>query len=154
MLLWEWKIWLKPQISLSVVFSSSGSVGQKLTGPLWASKNCCDCVISLLMKKPAGMFDLENAHTAFALQFHFHCVNDWMRNQTIKQFLPFSVYSHSMFAYLLWCFNNPFHVKCKMGKAAYSSCFTSSIIPVIPWGLTWVKWFVCFLSSCWREAVE
>lgn len=36
-------------------------LGQSLAGHLWASQSCCDCVISLLMKKSGETFDLENA---------------------------------------------------------------------------------------------
>lgn len=119
--------------------------GQRLAGHLWASKSCCDCVISLLMKKPGDVWSGKGSHCLCAKVVH--CVNDLNEkpNHQMASFL-FSIYSLIMFAYLLWYFNNPFHVKCGMSKTAYSYCLTSPVIPDIPWGLKWVKWFVCFFE--------
>lgn len=58
-----------------MVFSSAGSVGERLAGHLWASQSCCDCVISLLMTKPGETLDLENAQAAFVPKFPFDCMN-------------------------------------------------------------------------------
>lgn len=139
-------IWLEPQISAQDVvgLSSAGSVGQRLTGHLWASQSCCDCVISLLMKKPGETFDLENTQlverlnkkpnhqmTSFLFFFFFlsyHIISDHV------------CFSFVIFQQSLSC------VERGMRKTAYCYCWTSPVAPVIPRGLKWVKWFVCFFE--------
>lgn len=139
--LWDLKIAfdLNHRFCSDVVFSSAGSVGQKLAGHLWASSNCCDCVISLLMKKPGETFDLENAHTAFVLLSLCEWLNEKPNHQMIS--FSFTVCFLSMFAYLWWCFNNRCRVKCTMNEAT-ATVWLAQLFH-IPLGLTWEKWHVC-----------
>lgn len=94
-------------------------------------------VISLLMKRPGVMFDLENAFTALVLKFHVHCVSvcvdGSVRNWT-RQWVPFLVFTCALIvcAYLNRCTNNKFHVKRGMNKAVCNYCLTSPIILVFP----------------------
>lgn len=148
----EWKIvfdW-NHRFHSDLAFSSAGRVGQKLAGHLWASKNCCDCVISLLMKKPGGTFDLLKAPTVYVLL----SLCEWLNEKPKHQILSFlySVYSLSMFTYLWWCFNKPYHAKCTMSKAMYSYCLTSSIIPVNHSILTQVERFPHVGGRQWNKS--
>ena len=133
--------WLEPEIFFffcsDVVFSSALAVwDKKLAGHLWASQSCCDCVISLLMKKPGEAFDLETAFCATVPR------SDW-ETKPSNDLFPFFL---SMFAYLLWCFNNPNVPWVRLPTATVWLVFSSDSLRTC-----WVEWFVYFLSSCWRQ---
>lgn len=123
--LWEWKIAfdLNHRFCSEVVFSSAGSVGQKLAGHLWASSNCCDCVISLLMKKPGETFDLENVHTAFRATFAV-----WMAEWEAKPSDDFFFFFYCMLPEYV-CLSLMMFQQSMSCQWGYSYCLTSSVIP-------------------------